>query len=231
LNAFNKRTVEGRTSKGEQTRELIVETALRLFRERGYDATTMRAVAEEAGVSLGNAYYYFKSKEHLLHAYYRRIHEAHLEAAAPVLRHERGLRGRLLGVIEAHLAVIEPYHRFSGLLFRTAADPKSPLNPFHEESREERLAGTALFARVLEGSDRKFPKDLAPRLPGLLWTYHMGIVLFWIHDDSPGRARTRKLAEHTVDMVVPLLKLISNPLLRPLRKAALRLLEEIQPEA
>ncbi|HLV73646.1 MAG TPA: helix-turn-helix domain-containing protein, partial [Vulgatibacteraceae bacterium] len=34
--------------KSEQTRRLIVETALRLFRERGYEATTMRAIAKEA---------------------------------------------------------------------------------------------------------------------------------------------------------------------------------------
>jgi len=41
--------------RGEATRRAIVETALRLFRERGYDKTTMRAIAAEAGVSVGNA--------------------------------------------------------------------------------------------------------------------------------------------------------------------------------
>ncbi|MCZ9338186.1 TetR/AcrR family transcriptional regulator, partial [Streptomyces sp. TRM76130] len=46
-------------SKSEQTRALILETAMRLFQERGYDRTTMRAIAQEAGVSVGNAYYYF----------------------------------------------------------------------------------------------------------------------------------------------------------------------------
>lgn len=45
--------------KSEQTRALILETAMRLFQERGYDKTTMRAIAQEAGVSVGNAYYYF----------------------------------------------------------------------------------------------------------------------------------------------------------------------------
>jgi hypothetical protein len=53
----------GKQSKSEQTRSLILETALRLFQERGYDKTTMRAIATEAGVSVGNAYYYFESKE------------------------------------------------------------------------------------------------------------------------------------------------------------------------
>ena len=52
--------------KGEQTRAKILESALALFMERGYEETTMRAVAEEAKVSLGNAYYYFESKEELV---------------------------------------------------------------------------------------------------------------------------------------------------------------------
>jgi len=41
-----------KASKSEQTRTLIVETALRLFRENGYDRTTMRSIAKEAGVSV-----------------------------------------------------------------------------------------------------------------------------------------------------------------------------------
>ena len=57
-----------RGSKGEQTRRAIAEAALRLFREQGYEATTMRAIAKEAGVATGNAYYYFGSKEELIHA-------------------------------------------------------------------------------------------------------------------------------------------------------------------
>src|SRR5438093_12676940 len=57
-----------RTPKGEQTRAIILETALDLFRERGYEETTMRVIAERAGVALGNAYYYFRSKEHLIQA-------------------------------------------------------------------------------------------------------------------------------------------------------------------
>jgi AcrR family transcriptional regulator len=45
------------TARGEQARTAIVEAALRLFGENGYEATTMRAIAREAGVATGNAYY------------------------------------------------------------------------------------------------------------------------------------------------------------------------------
>src|SRR5215467_15125139 len=101
---------QAKTSKGEQTRALILETALDLFKENGYEETTMRAIAARAGVALGNAYYYFRSKEHLIQAFYGRTHEEHLLASIPILKSQRTLKGRLLGVMRAKLETIEPYH-------------------------------------------------------------------------------------------------------------------------
>ncbi|HEX6912755.1 MAG TPA: TetR family transcriptional regulator [Longimicrobium sp.] len=222
----------GKTAKGEQTRALILETAVQMFMERGYEETTMRAIAERAGVALGSAYYYFRSKEQLIQGFYARTHEEHLAACAHVLRTERTLRGRLHGVMAAKLRTAEPYHRFSGVLFRTAADPESPLNPFSAESLPTRLEAIAVFAEVVRGAeDRKIPGDLEKDLPELLWTYHMGVILFWIHDRSPGRVRTWRLMERTVDLVARLVALSTLPLMGPVRKSVLRLLAELRDPA
>jgi AcrR family transcriptional regulator len=217
-----------KTSKGEQTRAVILETALELFRERGYEETTMRAIAERAEVSLGNAYYYFRSKEHLIQAFYGRLQDAHLAATTEILENEPDLKARLLGVTRAMIATTEPYHRFAGVLFRTAADPESPLNPFSPESEPARRQSLALFTRVVEGSSARVPADLKQELPYLLWLYHMGITLFWIHDASAGTRRTYRLIDRTADIVVKLIGLASNPLMRPLRKAALGLVVELR---
>ena len=56
-------------------RQDIIDVAAELFQENGYDRTTMRAIAKEAGVSVGNAYYYFSSKEQLVQGFYGRITE------------------------------------------------------------------------------------------------------------------------------------------------------------
>jgi AcrR family transcriptional regulator len=218
----------GRSARGEESRARIVEAALALFREKGYDETTMRAVAERAGVALGSAYYYFQSKEDLLQAYYAQTHAQHLEAVEPILAREKTLEGRLKAVLLSKIQGQEPYHRFAGLLFKTAGDPLSPLNPFSPESSPTRQAATALMARVLDGAKVRVPKDLKARLPELLWLYEMGIILFWVHDQSPRRERTRRLIEHSTAMVVRLVSLASNPFLAPLRKRALRLLDEIR---
>ena len=52
----------------EATREKLLEAAVRLFARQGYSATSIRALASEAGVALGLPYHYFPSKEAVLEA-------------------------------------------------------------------------------------------------------------------------------------------------------------------
>ena len=215
-------------AKATETRQRIVDSALELFGEVGYDKATMRAIAERANVAPSNAYYYFASKEDLVQAFYARIHEEHLAVVEDAVAAERSLKGRLLAVMRTKLDTMEPYHPFAGTLFKTAADPASPLNPFSPESGPVREEATAVFGRAIEGSRTKVPADLADELPGLLWTWHMSIVLFWIHDTSPERRRTWRLTERTVDLIVKLLKVSGLPLMGPLRRSALRLVVELR---
>lgn len=224
----HKKTKTTKTVKGDQTKALILETALEMFRERGYDNTTMRAVAEKAGVSLGNAYYYFRSKEYLIQAFYQRLHDSHVEVALPALEHEKTLKARLLTAMRTKIDTMKPYHQFAGVLFKTAANPESPLNPFADDSDPVRRQSIQLFEKVLEGTTARIPKDLKAELPYLLWVYSMGIVLFWIHDSSPKHRRTYRMIDHTVDLLDKLIHLASNPFMRPLRKQALRMVNEIK---
>ncbi len=217
-----------KTAKGEQTKALILNTALEMLHERGYEDTTMRAIAEKAGVSLGNAYHYFGSKDHLIQAFYHRTHEEHLRASLPALRKESSLRARLLAVIRLKIDTLEPYHEFAGVLFQTAADPHSPLNPFAHAAAPVRRDSIRLFEDLVAGSKARIPSDLREELPYLLWLYHMGIILFWIHDTSRKRARTYRLIDQTVDLLDRFISLASNPLMRPLRKKALRLVAELR---
>ncbi len=48
------------------TRERILLEASRLFRHHGYAATTLREVADAAGIKAGSIYYHFESKEQIL---------------------------------------------------------------------------------------------------------------------------------------------------------------------
>ncbi|MFC3384909.1 TetR/AcrR family transcriptional regulator [Couchioplanes azureus] len=217
-----------RRQRGEQTRQLILETALRLFRERGYTETTMRAIAKEAGVAVGNAYYYFDSKEHLIQGFYDQNQAAHRVASAPVLAREKEFAARLRGVLHAGIDVNDPYHSFAATFFKTAAEPSSPLSPFSRESSPAREAAIAIFRDVVEGSTAKLDPELRKVLPELLWLGWMGVVLFWVYDRSPDRRRTRRLIDGVVPLIDRLVGLSRLRVLRPALRQVLGLLEAIR---
>jgi AcrR family transcriptional regulator len=218
--------------KSEQTRTLILETALRLFEERGYDRTTMRAIAKEAGVSVGNAYYYFDSKEHLVQGFYDRLAAEHQAASQDVLGDEPDLGRRLQKVLDAWLDLSAPYHRFAAQFFKNAADPDSPLSPFSPESHNARDSAIAVLqqtlagARNAAGAGAKADPELAEMLPQLLWLYQMGIVLFWVYDRSPGYERSYRLVARTAPLIARAVALSRYRVLRPLVRGVKELLEE-----
>nr|WP_264674142.1 TetR family transcriptional regulator [Nocardioides lijunqiniae] len=205
-----------RSPKAEQTRATIAEAAMRLFRRDGYDRTTMRAIAQEAGVSVGNAYYYFASKEHLIQAFYDGIQAEHAAAAGALLADRRSFAARLQAVLDTWLDVAAPDHEFAGQFFRNAAEPTSPLSPFSKESAGAREASIAVMAQVVEGSDLKLAPALRRELPELLWMVQMGVVLFWVYDDSEGQARSRALVQKVVPMLDRLTRLSRLPVVRGL---------------
>ncbi|KZB80668.1 TetR/AcrR family transcriptional regulator [Amycolatopsis regifaucium] len=214
-------------AKSEETRSLIVATALRLFAENGYDRTTMRAIAAEAGVSVGNAYYYFASKDQLIQGFYDEIAKAHLTTARQAIEGERDFSARLKTVLLTWLDVAEPYHRFGTQFFVNAADPDSPLSPFSEESTPARDASIGLMRDVIADSDAKLDPDLRDDLPDLLWLYQMGVVLFWVHDRSAGQKRSRVLVERTVPLIARLVGLSRLRVLRPVSREIVSLIRDL----
>jgi AcrR family transcriptional regulator len=216
-----------KVAKGEQTRQLIVDTALRLFQENGFDRTTMRAIAKEAGVSVGNAYYYFSSKEHLIQGFYDRMMASHREVSARILLEESDFTVRLTDVLLAWLDVSQPFHEFATQFFKNAADPTSPLSPFSPESGSAREAGIDLHRQILEGSTMKVDPELKDDLPDLLWLYQMAIVLFWVHDRSEGGATTRMLVRRSAPLVGKLLALSRLRVFRSLTREAVQLFRDI----
>ena len=209
-----------RTPKSEHTRTLILETALGLFREHGYDGTTMRAIAQAAGVSVGSAYYYFESKEHLVQGFYDRMAAEHRAVAERALHGVSPLGERVRIVLTTWLEVAEPYRSFAAKFFKNAADPASPLSPFSAESKSAREAAIDMQRLVLSGSDLRYDEELGRILPEMLWMHQLAIVLYWVHDRSPGAERSRRLAERTSTTVARAARLSRFKLIRPLVREA-----------
>ncbi|HMF52823.1 MAG TPA: TetR family transcriptional regulator [Edaphobacter sp.] len=218
-----------KVKKSEETRNRILEAALTVFRERGFERATMREIAIAAEVAVGAAYYYFESKDAIVMAFYERSQSemsAHIEAE---LDKRRTLESRLQAIISTKFEYFEPNRKLLGAL-SAHVDPEHPLSPFSRETASIREVDISFFSRAVADSGVKLPANLMPYLPRLLWMYQMGLILFWVYDRSEGQRRTRIVYEKTLKMLLITLKIAGLPLLRPLHRLAGDLLAAVYEE-
>lgn len=213
------------TSKSEATRERILDKALALFRSEGFESTTMRGIATEAGVSLGSAYYYFESKEDLVMAFYERAMETMAPRIQAALGGSTTFEERVTAIMAVKFDYFLPSRGFLSALLRHAADPQHRLSPFSETTRHIRERDQMFFSKAIsESRDVRPPAELATHLPKLLWLYQMGLILYWLYDRSPDQQQTRLLCEKSLTLIVSLLKLARFALLKPLRLKVVELI-------
>jgi AcrR family transcriptional regulator len=213
------------TPKAEETQSRILEAALTLFRQEGFDTATMRDIARKAEVATGAAYYYYPSKDAIVMDFYQRSCAEMQPKIEASLQHASGLKDRLQALIRVKLLHFAPNREVLRALLRNGADPKHPLSPFSRQTKEIRDIDIAWFGRILQDCGMKIPRDLASHLPGVLWFFQMGVIFFWVIDDSPNQARTEKFLNLASNSVATLIRLSSLPLLRPLRRTALQMIE------
>jgi AcrR family transcriptional regulator len=194
-----------KAKKSEVTRAKILDCALQLFRKRGFDKTTMRDIADSAGLALGAAYYYFPSKEALLLAYYARNQAEHEARVGDPLERKGTLRDRLGVVMHEKLDAVKRERKLLGAIVQRLADPADPISAFAAETRAVREQSMAMFARTLEGET--FAPELKQLAVPALWMLHMGFMLYFIHDKSPEQQKTHQLVDDMLDLIVPLIHL------------------------
>jgi AcrR family transcriptional regulator len=211
-------------SKSELTRERILDAAIGLFRNDGFDETTMREVASQAGVALGLAYHYFPSKEALVMAYYERVQREHRLVAQEKLKRARSLRDRLAMLLHTKLDILRDDRKLLGALFRYTGNPGHPLSFLGKTTAPLRADCMSLFAEAWE--PERLPEDLRELLPLAIWALQMGVLLYFLYDPSPNQKRTRKLVDGLVELAVGSLKLAKFPLMRPVRRSVMGLLRD-----
>jgi hypothetical protein len=148
-----------------------------------------------------------------------------IEAA---LKNATGLERRLRELIRVKLAHFAPNRGVLRALLRSGADPKHPLSPFSPMTKEIRDIDIAWFRRILVDCGLRIPRDLEPYLPDVLWFFQMGVIFFWVIDESQNQARSNRLLDLAVKSVVSLIRVSALPLMRPVRKTALELVDTVK---
>ena len=211
--------------KAQLTRSHLLSTALRVFRERGLEAATMRELAAAAETSLGSAYYYFPSKEAIIQAYYDDVQAEHARRVADALAGSHlDLKGRLRAAFHSKLDILQGDRKLLSALFRYTGEPHHPLSALGDGTRKNRQQSMSVFLTAL--GDERLPDDIRAILPAALWALHMGIILYFIYDDSPEQQRTRKLIDGALTLIVRILGLVKLSVLKPVRGSVLAILRD-----
>src|SRR5712691_7263075 len=197
----------------ENTEALILQTALELFRERGFEVTTMRDIAHAAKVATGAAYYYFPSKEAIVAAYYEQVQRTHAQKVREELQGKGGLRERLGVVLHSKLEILKDDRKFLGALFRYTGDPDHPLSVFGKGTQNQRAQSMAIFREAI--AEPALSEELRQLLPAVLWLAHLGMILSLIYDESDGQQKTHKLVDGVLDLFIQAIEWTSSALVRP----------------
>jgi AcrR family transcriptional regulator len=212
------------TPKGAETQARILDAALTLFRERGFEATTMREVASRSGMSLGAAYHYFATKEAIVLAYYVQVSEEHARRVDEALPRTKSLNEKLAAAIHTKLDILQGDRPLLGALLRFTGQPSHPLSFLGRGTRSLQLHSMGILAGPLR--DLRLPEETSALAPVALWAMHMGILLFFLYDDSPDQRRTRRLVDGSVSIFVAALKIARLPGFRAIPRKVLDVLTD-----
>lgn len=205
------------TPKAQQTRQHILDTALKLFAEKGYEKTTMRDIANEAGCSLGLAYRYFASKDDFVLALYWQFHHEWVNEIAQI----RGgiLAERFDTAMRIKMQQLNRYREAMGALFTTMLNPDSTVGVLSTGTAELTDTVMAVFEDLVRGASDTPNESKVEHITLLLYSAHLLIQLFWLYDRTPGQKATNELLEFTRDslrLLRPMLRIpfIGNILAR-----------------
>lgn len=112
----NEATITRRKGKG--TRAEILDVSLKLFVEKGFNATSMQGIADSAGITKGGLYYYVKNKDDILYSLHERFIQEGLSRLKKVDSMEMETDKKLVSLLKAHLLIIHDFFDDIKIFFR-----------------------------------------------------------------------------------------------------------------
>src|SRR4030095_10603459 len=165
----------GTPVQGHEARQRLYETAVELVGRKGYEATTLRDVAEAAGVSVGLLYKYFPSKRAVILAFYTELSSEYALRASGMKPGK--WRDRFVFALRTCLDVLGPYRKtLSSLAPILVADPQDGL--FTSRTAFLRTRVEQVFLDVVTGATDAPSGKLAEPLGRLLYLLHLAVILW-----------------------------------------------------
>jgi AcrR family transcriptional regulator len=183
----------------EETRKAIIDSALKLFGEKGYAVTSVQEITDAAGVTKGAFYHHFESKQDVL----RLIHDEFLDYQLAILRMaldaDEDPAVRLRQLLEALLTSTTQYLANVTVFY---LERRNFTGAQYKAVKRKRDEFDRLFLQVFERgiAEGKFRADLDPRIVSL------GILgmCAWVHQwyRPGGRFTAAEIAQIFSDMAL-----------------------------
>lgn len=167
-----------RERRSVETRDRLYRAALRLFAERGFQATTVQDITEAADVGKGTFFNYFKTKEHVLAAF----GGERIAAVERALEQARATKGPILNVLRDLALNVAGQSKERPALLRAIYAAHATSDAVRAELRKRMQASRRLLAEIFSLAQQRgeVRRDLsATELARRTQIVFVGVTLAW----------------------------------------------------
>nr|WP_218935739.1 TetR/AcrR family transcriptional regulator [Actinomadura citrea] len=177
-----------------ERRAHLVRLAAELFAEKGFQATTVRNIADEAGILSGSLYHHFDSKESIVDEILSGFFTEIMAAYQAVIDENKNPQDTIAGLVRVAFGTLEP-HRAAITVMQNDWNYLRGMDRFayltKSEDEVEKMWVTTLQAGQAEGL---FRPDLDPKLTYRMIRDTVWVAVRWFRPG--GRLNAQGLAEH-----------------------------------
>jgi TetR/AcrR family transcriptional regulator of autoinduction and epiphytic fitness len=190
-------------SKQAQTHRLILQQAVDLMTQQGFDSTTMKQIARAANLGDATIYKYFPTKEKLVLGYFEQaITDAVVQLHATQGQEEFTLQERMQLLIDSLLEILLADREFVAIARRLV--DRTPLLLQGVELPAKSLLKQT-FTQMLvqaETTGEIVACGFKPSLSGLLADYVYAVVAYWLRDDTEAFGNTTQMVDLSLEVLV-----------------------------
>tara|TARA_B100000614_G_C14533323_1_gene487378 strand:- start:164 stop:901 length:738 start_codon:yes stop_codon:yes gene_type:complete len=184
-----------------KNRQKIIRSMVDLTIEKGLKAATMREVARGAGLGDATIYNYFPTKDAIVYAYY----EDQFDRVTDALRnipdfHTYTFQEQLQTFFETQLDLLMADREYLDITFKNAFLTLSQDYARVKPTREKFMAIVRdIFEAAIQAGEIEDQVFLDVYIQ-VFWEYYVGIILYWLKDDSDQFASTSVLIDKSLDL-------------------------------
>ncbi|GAA2447622.1 TetR family transcriptional regulator KstR2 [Actinomadura vinacea] len=189
-----RRRGKGSTALASERREHLVRLAAELFAEKGFQATTVRNIADEAGILSGSLYHHFDSKESIVDEILSGFFEQIMSAYRAVIDEGKDPRETIAGLVRIAFGTLEP-HRAAITVMQNDWNYLRGMDRFTYLTKAEDEVEKMWVSTIKAGQEQGlFRSDIDPKLTYRMIRDTVWVAVRWFKPG--GRLNSQGLAEH-----------------------------------